>query len=99
MIDHGECIWPFCTHKNQSCECGYLKKIPLNFYNIKFIEEKLCMPIKTCDLLSNSDDGRSDLVFGNKEIFPLEKLNETKYKLVTKRDDILMDIIERRLKG
>tara|TARA_Y100000389_G_C17357818_1_gene462066 strand:+ start:16 stop:768 length:753 start_codon:yes stop_codon:yes gene_type:complete len=100
MLDYvickaGECSYPFCS--TADCKCGYLKKIPLNFYDLDYISNKLCVPITTCDLLSEDNKASLELVFNNSTIFPLAKLNKTQHKISSKKNEILLKKINQRL--
>ena len=76
----GECLYPYCSEDTTKCSCGYFKKIPIDFYDLNRLNENLDYPFSTCNLFSSSDVSSIDLVFGDSQLFPLPKLNTTKFK-------------------
>jgi len=78
--ENGECLYPYCGENTIKCSCGYFKKIPIDFYDLNRLKEKLDYPFNTCNLFSPSDAASIELVFGNSQLFPLPKQNVTKFK-------------------
>lgn len=89
----GECNYPYCSGRFIKCHCGFLKKIPLDFYNLAYLQEKIGLPFTLCNFLASDDSNSAELVFGEKHIFPLPRFNEAKSKLsAVKRNELIDEI-------
>ncbi len=78
--ESGECLSPYCAEDGINCSCGYFKKIPIDFYDLNRLNQKLDYPFSTCNLFSSSDPASIKLVFGNSQLFPLPQQNVAKFK-------------------
>ena len=99
LVRISECNWPYCVDTNINCVCGAIKKIPVQFYMPEYVTSRIRYPIYTCDLTSEDDPCRDQLIFNMEGIFPLPKMNVTRYKFNNQADQRFLSVIRRKIEN